>query len=419
MHASGTPIPSVPIPLAESRSNSVVSESASATPRIPVDLGDPAYSAASVVLTDDRTLNFIQLIRVVVRDMTSNLQMANPAGFVSISDLVPLLMSWGSDVTEEEVLDVLTRFGNQFVEICYENSILIKDKAHDTVPTVSQYKNPPVVAAAAPTPPTAPPPPRTRSTTIAYALRLLTSSGRLGISQSGFVDYTLFINALGVLESSPPDPWRDLMVVYAEPSFSSQIIESSIWLSHSNLPGIPLMNEEWFKDPHGPIPRIDLPLIPTPPTHDSGSLSSSCPTTERATTDRYSSRPEESSFILPPTLAGAIAAQAIMEGIAATTITTPGLVIALEGHLDQDMESHTTSILSSPCAAPLTVPHPPTELEGLPHSSLECTGLVNPPTPTFPPSLPSVSPPPPAPVQSPQPAPKGRPKSKSSRAVAK
>ena len=176
------------------------------------------------------------------------------------------------------------------------------------------------------------------------------------------------------------------------------------------------MNEEWFKDPYGPIPRIDLPLIPTPPTHDSGSLTSSCPTTERATTDRYSSRPEESSF----TLAGAIAAQAIMEGIAATTITTSGLVIALpEGPLDQDMESPTTSILSSPCAAPLAVPHPPTVLESVPHSSPECTGLVSPPTPTFPPSLPSISAPPPAPLQSPQPVPKGRPKSTGSRAVAK
>ena len=176
------------------------------------------------------------------------------------------------------------------------------------------------------------------------------------------------------------------------------------------------MNEEWFKDPHGPIPRIDLPLIPTPPTHDSGSLSSSCPTTERATTDRYSSRPEESSF----TLAGAIAAQAITEGIAASTIPPSALVIALpEGPLDQDMESPTTSILSSPGAAPLTVSHPPTVVEGLPPSSLECTGLVSPPTPTFPSSPPPVSAPPPAPLQSPQPVPKGRPKSKSSRAVAK
>ena len=116
----------------------------------------------------------------------------------------------------------------------------------------------------------------------------------------------------------------------------------------------------------------------------------------------------------------AIAAQAIMEGIAATTIPTSALVIALpEGPLDQDMESPTTSILSSPGAAPLTVPHPPTVLEGLPPSSLACTGMASPPTPTFPPSPPPVSAPPPAPLQSPQPVPKGRPKSKGSRAVAK
>ena len=101
------------------------------------------------------------------------------------------------------------------------------------------------------------------------------------------------------------------------------------------------MNEEWFKDPHGTSSRIDLPLIPTPPTHDSGSLSSSCPTMDHATTDRYSSRPEEAPF----TLSCAISAQALMEDPGASTIPSSALVIALpEGLLDQDMESPTTSI---------------------------------------------------------------------------
>ena len=420
-HASGTPIsPALPS-VADSRSNSVVSESASATPCLPADLGDPAYYAVPVVPMDDRTLKFLHLIRVVVRDMASNLKMANPAGFVSIFDFVPLLMAWGSDVTEEQVLDVLTRFGNQFIEICYEDSILIKDRAHDTVPTVEEYKNPPTAVAAAPTPLIASPPPRTRATTIAYALRLLTSSGSLGISQSGLVDYIQLVNALGVLESSPPDPFSDLMVVYADPSFSTQTIESAVWLSHSNLPGIPLMGEEWFKEQYGQIPRIDLPLIPTPPIHDSGSFTSSCATTERATTDRPSPRPEESPF----TLAGAIAAQATTEGIAATTMPSSALVIAPpEGLLDHDMESPTTSTLSSPGAAPPTVPHPTTLVEGMLPSSLVGTDPESQPMPTFPPSLPSASAPPPAPVQyeyglAPKPVPKGRPKSKGSRAAAK
>ena len=107
-HALGTPISSAPPPRSDSRSNSVVSESASATPRNLADLGDPAYHAVPVVPMDDRTSKFMQLIRVVARDMTSNLNMANPAGFVSIFDFIPLLISWGSEVTEEQVLDVLT-----------------------------------------------------------------------------------------------------------------------------------------------------------------------------------------------------------------------------------------------------------------------------------------------------------------------
>ena len=171
-----------------------------------MDLGDPSYFAVPVVLTDGPTHNFLRLIRVVARDMVATLNMANMAGFVSISDLVPLLMSWGSDVTEEQVLEVLTKFGNQFVEICYDDTILIKDRAHDTVPTVAEYKNPPIAASIAPIPPTASTPLRTRSSTISHALRLLTSAGSLGMSPTGSVDYILFTNALGVLETLPPDP---------------------------------------------------------------------------------------------------------------------------------------------------------------------------------------------------------------------
>ena len=406
-HAWGTPIPPVIPSVEDPQSISIASESASATPRIPEDLGDPSYAAVPVVLMDELTLKFLHLIRVVVRDMVSNFNMANSAGFVSISDVVPLLMSWGSDATDEQVLDVLTRYGNQFVEICYEDSILIKDKAHDTVPSVAEYKNPPSASYASSALATAPYPLLTRADTIAYALRMLTSSGSLGMSQSGSVDYTMFIKALGNIESSPPDPWNDLMAVYADPSFSTQNIKGSIWLSHSNLSGIPVMNEEWFKDPSGPIPRIGLPLSLTSPFHDSGSFTSSCPPTDLATTDRYSLRPEESSF----TLAGAIAAQASMECIPASTMPASVLVALPEGLLDQDMESPTTSTLSSPCAAPSIVPHSPTAPDGLPSSALEGTGLEI--------SLPPVPSLQPASVQSPLPAPKGRLKPKSSRALTK
>ena len=93
--ATGTPIPSEVVPMSASRSDSVVSEEASATPRLTVDLGDPSYFAVPVVLTDGTTHDFLRLIRVVARDMVVSLNMANIAGFVSITDLVPLLTSWG------------------------------------------------------------------------------------------------------------------------------------------------------------------------------------------------------------------------------------------------------------------------------------------------------------------------------------
>ena len=169
------------------------------------------------------------------------------------------------------------------------------------------------------------------------------------------------------------------------------------------------MNEEWFKDPHGTSSRIDLLLIPTPSTLDSG----------HATTDRYSSRPEEAPF----TISCAISAQALMEDPGASTIPSSALVIALpEGLLDQDMESPTTSILSSPGAAPhaaaprLTVE----EDEDQSPSTVEGAGLTSViPLAVFQLLAPSDPAPPPAPLQPLQPAPKGRPKTKGSRSAGK
>ena len=166
------------------------------------------------------------------------------------------------------------------------------------------------------------------------------------------------------------------------------------------------MNEEWFKDPHGTSSRSDLLLIPTPSTLDSG----------HATTDTYSSRPEEAPF----QFSCAISAQALMEDPGASTIPSSALVIALpEGLLDQDMECPTTFILSSPGAAPHAAAPPPTMEEDQSPSTVECAGLASIPLSVFPPPPPPVSAPPPAPLQPFQPAPKGRPKSKGSRAVAK
>ena len=181
------------------------------------------------------------------------------------------------------------------------------------------------------------------------------------------------------------------------------------------------MNEEWFKVPHGSSSRNDLPTIPTPPanpTHDNGPPSSSSPTMDHATTDRYSSRPEETPF----TISCAISAQALTEDPGASTNPSSALVTALpEGPLDQGMESPTTSILSSPGAAPHAAAPPPTVEEDQSPSTVECAGLASIPLSVFPPLPPSVPALPPAPLQLLQPAPKqpGRPKSKGPRSAGK
>ena len=184
------------------------------------------------------------------------------------------------------------------------------------------------------------------------------------------------------------------------------------------------MGEEWFKEQYGHIPRIDLPRMPTPLIYECGSLTSSCATTERTTTDRPSPPPEEAPFTL------AIAVQSITEGLAAATLPDSAVTTALpEGSLDHDMESPATSTFSSPCAA-LPTALPPTEVVAdTTFCSLTGSTSESQPTPTFPPSLPSAaaaavaaaaaSVPPPEPVQSPKPGAKGRPRAKAVRALAK
>ena len=238
------------------------------------------------------------------------LNMSNEAGFVSITDLVPL-SSWGSTASEEQVLEILTKFGSQFLEISYDDTIVIKDKAHDSVPSVAEFKNSPV-----------PPPlaalsqatvvaiPRSRSSTILHALRWLTSSGSLVTSPSGAVVFIQFINALSALEEQPPDPWRDLVIANADPSLTTETIGGTMWLSHIDISRIQLVKEEWFKVPHesktGNIPpAITTPLAKTP--QESGSTISPSPTKDYATSDKSSGRSEE----IPFTLSSAIAAQAL------------------------------------------------------------------------------------------------------------
>ena len=128
----------------------MVSEEAPATPRLIVDLGDPSYHADPVVHTDAKTHEFLRLIRVLTRDMVESLCMSNDAGFVTIGDLVQILSSWGSNASEEQVLELLTKFGSQFLEVSYDDTILIKGKAHDSVPSVAEFKSAPV-----PSPPVA------------------------------------------------------------------------------------------------------------------------------------------------------------------------------------------------------------------------------------------------------------------------
>ena len=153
-HASGSPISAESVVPSASLSDSVVSEEASITPRLIVDLGDPSYHSNPVVPMCAKTHEFLRLIRVLIRDMVDTLDMSNDSGFVTIGDLVQMLMAWGSDANEEQVLDLLTKVGSQFLDVLQDDiTILIKDKAHESVPAIATFKSTPSHV-----PPEAPPP---------------------------------------------------------------------------------------------------------------------------------------------------------------------------------------------------------------------------------------------------------------------
>ena len=109
-----------------------------------MDLGDPSYHSNPVVPMCAKTHEFLRLIRVLIREMVDTLDMSNDAGFVTIGDLVQMLMAWGSDANEEQVLDLLTKVGSQFLDVLHDDTtILIKDKAHESVPSIATFKSTP------------------------------------------------------------------------------------------------------------------------------------------------------------------------------------------------------------------------------------------------------------------------------------
>ena len=201
-HASGSPIPTEAVAPSASLSDSVVSEEASITPRLIVDLGDPSYHSNPVVPMCAKTHEFLRLIRVLIRDMVDILGMSNDAGFVTIGDLVQMLVAWGSDANDEQVLDLLTKVGSQFLEVRHDDTtILINDKSHESVPSIATFKSTPSHV-----PPEALPhatvaaTPRTRSAVIQHALRWVISTGTLATSPNGAVEFNQFIDALGALD---------------------------------------------------------------------------------------------------------------------------------------------------------------------------------------------------------------------------
>ena len=319
-----------------------------------MDLGDPSYHSRPVVPMCAKTHEFLRLIRVLIRDMVDTLDMSNDSGFVTIGDLVQMLMAWGSDANEEQVLDLLTKVGSQFLDVLHDDTtILITDKAHESVPSIATFKSTPSHV-----PPEAPPHatvaaiPRTRSAVIQHALRWVISTGTLATSPNGAVEFNQFIDALGALEEFPLNPWRDFEIANVDPSLKFETIAGKTWLSHIDISQIHLVTEEWFRSPadpkiEGTSSAITMALANAP--QDSASVIPSSPTKESATSEKSPRSPSYN----PLTLAKARIAQTHTEESGAPPILPAATLPAL-AECPTPAQGKETSVTTGPSSPPAT-----------------------------------------------------------------
>ena len=94
--------------------------------------------------------------------------------------------------------------------------------------------------------------PRTRSAIIQHALRCFISIDILATSPSIAVEFNQYIDALSVLKTLFPDPWRDFEIANADPALKIETIGGKLWLSHIDISQIQLVTEEWFRLPPDP-----------------------------------------------------------------------------------------------------------------------------------------------------------------------
>ena len=319
-----------------------------------MDLGDPSYHSNPVAPMCAKTHEFLRLIRVLIRDMVDSLGMSNDSGFVTIGDLVQILVAWGSEANEEQVLELLTKVGSQFLDVIYDDTtILIKDKSHESVPSIAAFKRAPshfrpealpqaTVAAT----------PRTRSAVIQHVLRWVISTGILATSTNGAVEFNKYIDALSALEELPPNPWRDFEIANADPSLKLETIGGKTWLSHIDISQIQLVTEEWFRSPPDPktesiSPVITMSLANAP--QESVSAIPSSPTKESSTSEKSPRSPSDN----PLTLARARIAQTHIEE-SGVSPNLPAATVPVLAECPTPAQGKVTSVTSGPSSPPAT-----------------------------------------------------------------
>ena len=209
-------------------------------------------------------------------------------------------------MAEEEILDVITSAGGQFLETVHDGAtLLVRDRAHDSVPTMSaciksngyiqgatetpkpSFDVPPLTVVDIVIPPAPDGEPRSRAMIIRHALKMPIFSGKLDQTLlNGAVDFNAFMDVLGSLENRAPNTWRDFEVATNDPFLKVDFIGNTCWLSDSAQSQIPLVSDEWFSP--------DIPIV-VDVVH---ALADSCPGNQCITTPQASSSPTKDS--IPP-----------------------------------------------------------------------------------------------------------------------
>ena len=234
---------------------------------------DPAaFEVAPTSQMPQDVYKAIRTIRVVLGEAITSKIITPSDGFSPVAELTAVLdVKYGSNMSLDLVLWLLSQFGAQYVDLTMLNGLwVVKDKAPLIVPGWYTFKQHSLLSVAVPTESAATPPFHPaqgerrvvnrgevgRAYVMRMAFKYVVSSNALDFVCNDWVDFDAFICILGGLEGVVTQPVYGYIDAIQDPHLLVQKINGILCIRDKNPTGLPIVNEGWFQYADDQISRI-------------------------------------------------------------------------------------------------------------------------------------------------------------------